>query len=179
MSIREKRSGTSRPAPGRETVYLTGRDRIENRKPGKGVLRGDRERGFTMVELLVVMVVISILAALTVPSSLAYIDQKRKEQCCLCQKAVLAYYHTATVDLGSWLTLEDYLEDLNGTEESLKGKIADSFSKKVYSETLKDSNSYIIYENNLAAARKQKCPSGGSYRAPSTKTVKCSVHGSL
>lgn len=174
MSVRGERSGLFCFVPG--GIGLPGCGRDEVRGPGKGFRMRDGRGGFTLVELVVVMVIVSVLASLVVPPGLAYIDQKREEQCRLCQKAVLAYYHTATVDLGSELTLEDYLSDFKGDNASLDVKIDDS-SKEVYSETLKDPNSCIIYKNNLDAARKQKCPSGGVYEYnPSTKKLECTKH---
>ncbi|MDO5135980.1 MAG: prepilin-type N-terminal cleavage/methylation domain-containing protein [Eubacteriales bacterium] len=139
----------------------------------------DGRSGFTLVELVVVMVIVSVLASLVVPSGLAYIDQKREEQCRLCQKAVLAYYHTATVDLGSGLTLKDYLEDLRD-ENSLSEKIGKDDPSGIYKNLGENRDSYTLYANNLAAARKQKCPSGGVYKYnSSTKKLECINHGSL
>lgn len=48
------------------------------------------KKGFTLVEIIVVMVVVGILAAITVPSLAKYIDDGKKRDCEINRKALLA-----------------------------------------------------------------------------------------
>lgn len=53
-------------------------------------MRSMGKKGFTMVEIIVVMVVVGILAAITVPSLGKYIDNGKKRDCEINRKALLA-----------------------------------------------------------------------------------------
>lgn len=53
-------------------------------------MRSMGKKGFTLVEIVVVMVVVGILAAITVPSLAKYIDDGKKRECEINRKALLA-----------------------------------------------------------------------------------------
>lgn len=53
-------------------------------------MRSMGKKGFTLVEIIVVMVVVGILAAITVPSLGKYIDNGKKRDCEINRKALLA-----------------------------------------------------------------------------------------
>ena len=53
-------------------------------------MRSMGKKGFTLVEIVVVMVVVGILAAITVPSLAKYIDDGKKRDCEINRKALLA-----------------------------------------------------------------------------------------
>ena len=65
-------------------------------------LSGDKEAGFTLVELLVVMLILGILAAIAIP---AFFNQKEKAN----DSQAKAYAHTAQV------AMETYATDNGGT----------------------------------------------------------------
>ena len=49
----------------------------------------DQNKGFTLVELIVVLVILAILAAILVPALLGYIDQAKSKQTVLNAKSAL------------------------------------------------------------------------------------------
>ena len=51
-------------------------------------MRSMGKKGFTLVEIVVVMVVVGILAAITVPSLAKYIDDGKKRDCEINRKEI-------------------------------------------------------------------------------------------
>lgn len=61
-------------------------------------MRGCRnKKGFTLVELVVVLILISVVAAIAVPSYLGYVDDTKERQCELNRKRLAAYLDDARV----------------------------------------------------------------------------------
>lgn len=149
------------------------RQKLKNRRqplgshPGICVQKLDK-KGFTLVELIVTLAVVAILAALTVPAGLSYIDENHKKQCQVNKKALMAYYTSATVDFEG-LTLEEYLTNLKKFKEDHNASLI------VGSEVLKN-NEDTILRNNLKLAEKIKCPSGGDYKEEGKDEITCTNH---
>jgi prepilin-type N-terminal cleavage/methylation domain-containing protein len=94
--------------------------RTEKPSEGKAV-RGSRQKGFTLVELIVVLVILAIVAAIVMPALLGFIDSgKEKEEKIKAQKA-LAATQTALSDL-----YNDASSRLDPKKRSKIREIADS-----------------------------------------------------
>ena len=128
--------------------------------------------GFTLVELIVVLVILAILAAMLVPALTGYIDKANKEKVTAeCRQVVMAaqteistLYGKAqggkltTADLAKKVdnkTLEDRIEALSET----KGKFAVTVSDDGVVKNVKYQNSNWVVEYVVDA-------NGGSYNDP-------------
>lgn len=73
-------------------------------------MRSMGKKGFTLVEIIVVMVVVGILAAITVPSLAKYIDDGKKRDCEINRKALLARLESDRA-LNPGVTMADVLAE--------------------------------------------------------------------
>ncbi|MCR9244751.1 MAG: type II secretion system protein GspG [bacterium] len=82
--------------------------------PDPGHRRTSRAGGFTLIEVLVVVAILGLLAALIVPNVVAHADKARREKavidCVAIADAARAYY----VDRGRVPTLEQLTERIDG-----------------------------------------------------------------
>ncbi len=66
------------------------------------------KKGFTLVEVIVVLVVLGILASIVIPSLVRYID-KSKQQACIVNRAEALREYTDFIDLfGDDITFDEY-----------------------------------------------------------------------
>lgn len=87
---------------------------------GRGLKRNSR-KGFTLVELLVVLVILAILAAAIIPSMMGFIDRAKQESVAAEQRSVLL---AAQVELNELYGKNDMR--LTGTESLLVGGMKNS-----------------------------------------------------
>ncbi|WP_148408962.1 competence type IV pilus major pilin ComGC [Murimonas intestini] len=78
-----------------------------------------KEDGFTLVELIVVLVILALLSAVLVPSLLGFID-KSKEKVCLVNRNMIERYYRAEVIYAPDTKMQDMLDgnSVTGTDAS-------------------------------------------------------------
>lgn len=79
----------------------------------------ENEEGFTLVELIVVLVILALLSAVLVPSLLGFID-KSKEKVCLVNRSMIERYYRGEVIYNPDTTMQDMLagNSVTGTDAS-------------------------------------------------------------
>ncbi len=82
----------------------------------------NKDKGFTLVELIVVLVILAILAAILVPALLGYIDRAREKQYVLNAKSALT---AAQAELSSLYGEDGNLKSLTNTRKKTVWKTAD------------------------------------------------------
>ena len=107
--------------------------------------------GFTLVEIIVILVIIGILAAILVPALTGWIAIAQKKACEYNRSQIIRDYHYVQT-----------LEYNNGITVKLSDVLA---------------GNYDIYAEDVAKA---KCPAGGTYTADDAAgTITCSIHGGM
>lgn len=77
--------------------------------PGR---RSSRERGFTLVELLVVLVILGLLATIAVPQVMGYLDRSRTDTAALQVKRLSSVLDLYRLDVGRYPTEDEGLQAL-------------------------------------------------------------------
>jgi prepilin-type N-terminal cleavage/methylation domain-containing protein len=107
--------------------------------------------GFTLVEVIVVLVILAVLAAVLVPSLIGYIDLANEKVCLVNRSAILRHYKTIysyNYPNVEAVTLQNILEG-------------------EYSDFVEDISAY-------------SCPSGGIYSVSEDGLhINCSIHGAI
>lgn len=107
--------------------------------------------GFTLVEVIVVLVILAVLAAVLVPSLIGYIDLANEKVCLVNRSAILRHYKAI------------YADNYPNVEEVTLQNILDG----EYSDFVEDISAY-------------SCPSGGIYTVSEDGLhIICSIHGAM
>lgn len=72
------------------------------------------QRGFTLMELMIVIAIIGILAAIGIPSYNRYIDRARAATCEANRRTIKTAVGMYAADYGEWPTSLDDLQDKSG-----------------------------------------------------------------
>ncbi len=110
--------------------------------------RNNQKRGFTIIELVIVIAVIAILAAVLIPTFSGVVD-KAKESKAL-QEVSNAYKATLANDLSTADTSDDVVYD--------KGKIVVQYSDKIWVEISENGEAKIV--NSGTATHELKTDNG-------------------
>lgn len=105
------------------------------------------KKGFTLVEIIVVLVILSILAGIGIPAYLKYIDDSKEKVCKINRTNLLNYYKKYSMLYDNSPTLKDFVDS--------KGDVLTS----TFSQDLK---TFV-------------CPSGGVFYIEGN-TIKCTFH---
>ena len=114
--------------------------------------RGRKRAGFTLVEVIIVLVVLAILAAIMVPALTGWIDQSKARVCESNRLQLLRYYQYET-------TL--YYTELKANPRAVE------------LQTVIDGG----YKQSEGDAKALTCPSGGDYTGVGSATIYCTKHG--
>ncbi|MCP1110955.1 prepilin-type N-terminal cleavage/methylation domain-containing protein [Ohessyouella blattaphilus] len=96
----------------------------------------NNKKGFTLVELVVVIAIIAILAAVTVPSFNGYLKRQKAEECRTQQKALVLHLKS------------ERLRDPSMTME----KVIDKYKSELYCS---DGGDYSAPDNNTVCCSKE------------------------
>ena len=120
------------------------------------------QRGFTLVEIIVVITVIGILASFVVPSYISYVDKTRKSLCENQQKTLVYAFNLNSIGTGGYATATQAME--------------------VFLESSKKTLSIVATDNGRDTCEiSGACPNDGIYTVDFTSgssyTINCSKHG--
>ena len=107
----------------------------------------NNKNGFTLVEIIVVLVVLSILAGVGIPTYLKYIDDSREKVCKVTRTSLLNYYKNYSILNEDSPTLEDVV----------------------------NSNGSILPRQFSQDVESFKCPDGGNFYVEES-IIKCTKH---
>ena len=129
------------------------------------------KKGFTLIELIVVIAIIGVLAAILVPSMLGYI---RKSKINAANSTAAQVHKAANTALTEMDEEGETLPGADGTTTTIKPKENDVFEKKLnhYMDDLDDCDWAVAVNmgNCIAAAASQDGKYTGTYPAGAVKT---------
>ena len=111
-----------------------------------------KQNGFTLIELICVLAIISITAAIAVPNITEYVERSQKNNC-------RAAMHGIVDDI-RYKCISKRFENEDTINNAIKGIISsDSYNRAVYSESISEDGHF---KNSCSAS--EVCPNGGLYR---------------
>lgn len=82
-------------------------------------MKRDRKKGFTLVELIVVLVILAIVSAISIPALTGYIDKSKEKQCRTRREALVGRLEEERAFNAS-ATMQTVLAGLSGEDEELQ-----------------------------------------------------------
>lgn len=127
----------------------------------QGANRMKSDKGFTLVEVAVTLVVLGIVAAIAVPACLGFIDKGKARECETHRQSLLGYYSADVL--------------IEESKEKSAAVVAGIAYDGLSQETMQD-----VLNQELSQHSDLTCPSGGSYTAQvddaGIATITCDTH---
>lgn len=85
----------------------------------------NNKKGFTLVEIIVVLVILSILAAIAVPSVIGYVNEAKKERYIVEARSIYTVIQTEEAKLVNDIDYTDKPENYRSSEDYMLAKLSD------------------------------------------------------
>lgn len=124
------------------------------------MVKKQKQKGFTLVELIVVLVILSILAALLVPSLTGYIEKTHKTEVVAETRAIT---QAAQTELNMVYATDEFQSKKSLAAFTVASKDNKPFMSETYTEVLKDADARYNDIVNLSEVASLKNGKGGRF----------------
>lgn len=112
------------------------------------------KKGFTLVEIIVVLVILSILAGISIPAYLKYIDDAKEKACRINRTSLLNYYKKYKMAFDDDSTLKDFVEK--------DDVLSSQFSKDVKTFVCPSGGVFYVVDNLIKCTKHDNGSSNGN-----------------